>query len=171
MTGFTLEEVLIHEFGHWVVAQECDIQPDGIVIRGILWDASQSTVVQYGAMPFSTTFRYTIGETATYAAGLVAEVLSFGTFDLNNVRETLERDSSYSHDFKMMIETAGRSEKKLLDAIKGAHDLLLPRIGRIRREAHREAVSAAALRSAELELRWSPERASRLSDRPDGWFG
>lgn len=68
MADFTLEEVLIHEFGHWVVAQECDIHPDGVVVRGILWDGSQSTVAEYGAMPFSTTFRHRIEEAVMYAA-------------------------------------------------------------------------------------------------------
>lgn len=171
MTGFTLEEVLIHEFGHWVVAQECDIHPDGIVVRGIVWNGSQGTVSEFGAMPFSTSFRHRIEEAATYAAGLVAEQLSLGTFELNRALETLERDSSYAHDFKMMVETVGRSEDKLRYAIVRAHDLLAPRIGLIRSEASREALLAGALRTRDLEAPWSPVRAARLSGRPDGWFG
>lgn len=162
---------MIHEFGHWVVAQECVIHPDGVVIRGIVWDSSHPVVAEYGAMPFSTTFRHGIGETATYAAGLVAERLAFGTFDLNNVRETLERDSSYAHDFKMMVETTRRSEEKMRRAIIRAHEVLAPRIGRIRCEATRQAESAALLRNRVLEVSWHPELAARLSDRPSGWFG
>src|SRR5579884_2272811 len=109
MTGFTLEDVLIHEFGHWVAAQECDMHPDGIVIRGILWDGSLSTVAEYGAMPFSTTFRHRIEETVTYAAGLVAEHLSRETFEMDRALEALEQDPSYAHDFRMILETGGRS--------------------------------------------------------------
>lgn len=169
MTGFTLEEVLIHEFGHWVVAQECDIHPDGVVVRGILWNGSRSVVADYGAMPFSTTFRNRIEEAVTYAAGLVAEQLALGTFEPSRALETLERDPSYAHDFKMMLETAASEEKQRLAVVR-AHDLLAPRIVHIRNEAYQVAAQAATLRNPYLEVSWSALRAASLSGRPTGWF-
>lgn len=101
-----LEEVLLHEFGHWVVAQECDIRPNGIAVYGIVWTESTAVVTRGAEVPFSASCGPRAEEAAMYAADVVAEHLSRGAFDPEVAARVLAEDASCAYDFMMAVAIA-----------------------------------------------------------------
>lgn len=166
-----LEEVLVHEFGHWIVVQECDIRPDGIAVYGIVWTGSTAVVTRGAEVPFSTSFRPRAEEAAMYAAGVVAEQLSRGAFDPDGVARVLAGDASCAYDFKMTLAIAGSAGSNLRRAIVDAHAVLAPRMSAISKESGRVAARASTTCASQIVLPWSPGRAARLSGRHPRWFG
>jgi len=177
-----LDEVLAHEFGHWIVAEEVGIRPEGIAVYGIVYDGLRAIASKGAGVPFSTTFRPSHDEAAMYAAGHVAEHLyKRATTNPSNLYDSFLADASCLYDLAQVRDVLRgldpiryTDESSLADgvtkALRVALDILAPRADCLARESRLVASDAIKKKSETLELSWNVALTARLCDRSPDWY-
>jgi hypothetical protein len=172
---------LMHEFGHWVVAQEQDpaIGVVGLGLYGLTTHVSGRVLVGAGG---GVRLNYgTAGDregVIVDTAGVVAERLDQdAAFVFNDPLKLFHKDSTFDDDFRNVkghlaaLGIAEHDSTRFPRAIELAMNksaaIIKPLIPRLREQVRRIEHMVVVGRLSKIEIMWTGEHASMLTGKPD----